>query len=76
VCPAPVETRMMRSLELGIGGSPASAEIVKKSMTERIALGRYAEPEEIAALIAFLGSDEAKFTNGSQYTIHGGMNPF
>jgi NAD(P)-dependent dehydrogenase (short-subunit alcohol dehydrogenase family) len=76
VCPAPVETRMMRSLELGIGGSAASAELVKKSMTERIPLGRYAEPDEIAALIAFLGSDEAKFINGSQYTIHGGMNPF
>lgn len=76
VCPSPVETRMMRALELGMGGSAASAEIVKKAMTERIPLGRYGEPDEIAALIAFLGSDEAKFINGSQYTIHGGMNPF
>jgi 3alpha(or 20beta)-hydroxysteroid dehydrogenase len=75
VCPSPVETRMMRSLEQGLGGSPASAEIVKKSISERIPLGRYAEPDEIAALIAFLGSDDAKFINGSQYTIHGGMNP-
>jgi NAD(P)-dependent dehydrogenase (short-subunit alcohol dehydrogenase family) len=76
VCPSPVETRMMRSLEVGLAGNAASAEIVKKAMTERIPLGRYAEPDEIAALIAFLGSDEAKFINGSQYTIHGGMNPF
>jgi NAD(P)-dependent dehydrogenase (short-subunit alcohol dehydrogenase family) len=75
VCPSPVETRMMRSLEQGMGGTPASAEIVKKSISERIPLGRYAEPSEIAALIAFLGSDEARFINGSQYTIHGGMNP-
>ena len=76
VCPSPVETRMMRSLEIGIGGNAAAAEIVKKAMTERIPLGRYGEPDEIAALIAFLGSDDAKFINGSQYTIHGGMNPF
>ena len=76
VCPSPVETRMMRALEAGLAGNAASAEIVKKAMTERIPLGRYAEPDEIAALIAFLGSDEAKFINGSQYTIHGGMNPF
>lgn len=75
VCPSPVETRMMRSLELGLGGNAASAEIVKKSISERIPLGRYAEADEIAALIAFLGSDDAKFINGSQYTIHGGMNP-
>ena len=75
VCPSPVETRMMRSLEAGLGGNPASAEIVKKSISERIPLGRYAEADEIAALIAFLGSDDAKFINGSQYTIHGGMNP-
>ena len=75
VCPSPVETRMMRSLELGLGGNAASAEIVKKSISERIPLGRYGEPDEIAALIAFLGSDDAKFINGSQYTIHGGMNP-
>jgi 3alpha(or 20beta)-hydroxysteroid dehydrogenase len=76
VCPSPVETRMMRSLEAGMGGSATSAEIVKKAISERIPLGRYAEPDEVAALIAFLGSDEAKFINGSQYTIHGGMNPF
>jgi 3alpha(or 20beta)-hydroxysteroid dehydrogenase len=75
VCPSPVETRMMRSLEAGLGGSSASAEIVKKSISERIPLGRYAEADEIAALIAFLGSADAKFINGSQYTIHGGMNP-
>jgi NAD(P)-dependent dehydrogenase (short-subunit alcohol dehydrogenase family) len=74
VCPSPVETRMMRALEMGIGGNAAAAEIVKKSMSERIPLGRYAEPDEVAALIAFLGSDDARFINGSQYTIHGGWN--
>jgi NAD(P)-dependent dehydrogenase (short-subunit alcohol dehydrogenase family) len=75
VCPSPVETRMMRSLESGLAGDAAGAELVKKAMIERIPAGRYGEPDEIAALIAFLGSDEARFINGSQYTIHGGMNP-
>ena len=45
-------------------------------MTERIPAGRYAEPAEVAALIAFFGSDEARFINGSVYTIDGGMTPF
>jgi NAD(P)-dependent dehydrogenase (short-subunit alcohol dehydrogenase family) len=75
VCPSPAETRMMRSIESGYAGNLAAAELVKKSIADRIPLGRYAEPSEVAALIAFLGSDEAKFINGSQYTIHGGMNP-
>ena len=73
VCPSPVETRMMRSLEAGLGG--AQPELVRKLVTERIPAGRYAEPAEVAALIAFLGSDEARFINGSIYTIDGGMTP-
>jgi NAD(P)-dependent dehydrogenase (short-subunit alcohol dehydrogenase family) len=73
VCPSPVETRMMRSLEQGMGGE--HAELVRKTIAERIPLARYAEPEEIAALIAFLGSAEAAFINSSIYTIDGGMTP-
>jgi len=73
VAPSPVETRMMRSIEQGLGGP--QTEIVKKMVVDRIPVGRYAEPDEIAALIAFLGSDEARFINGSIYTIDGGMTP-
>ena len=32
-----------------------------------------ASPEEVAALVAFLCSDEAAFINGSVYTIDGAM---
>jgi NAD(P)-dependent dehydrogenase (short-subunit alcohol dehydrogenase family) len=74
VAPSPVETRMMRSLEAGMGG-PQGGEMVRKLVSERIPLGRYAEPAEVAALIAFLGSDEARFITGSIYTIDGGMTP-
>jgi NAD(P)-dependent dehydrogenase (short-subunit alcohol dehydrogenase family) len=73
VAPSPVETRMMRSLEQGLGGE--HPELVHKMLNERIPVGRYAEPGEVAALIAFLGSDEARFVNGSIYTIDGGMTP-
>ena len=73
VCPAPIETRMMRSIELGVGGNePESAHA---QFANGIPLGRYGEPEEVAALVAFLLSDEAKFINGSIYTIDGGMTP-
>jgi NAD(P)-dependent dehydrogenase (short-subunit alcohol dehydrogenase family) len=70
VCPSPIETRMMRSLERGI--NPDAPEAVHDAMAANIPLGRYGEPEEVAALTAFLCSDDAKFISGGVYTIDGG----
>lgn len=70
ICPSPVETRMMRSLERGI--NPDHPEAVHRMMAANIPLGRYAEPDEIAALTAFLCSDDSKFISGGVYTIDGG----
>jgi NAD(P)-dependent dehydrogenase (short-subunit alcohol dehydrogenase family) len=36
-------------------------------------IGRMGEPEEVAALVAFLCSDEAAFITGSSYDIDGGV---
>jgi meso-butanediol dehydrogenase/(S,S)-butanediol dehydrogenase/diacetyl reductase len=38
----------------------------------KIPLGRHAQPEEIAALFAFLASDDAAFMTGHVYTADGG----
>jgi NAD(P)-dependent dehydrogenase (short-subunit alcohol dehydrogenase family) len=74
VCPAMIETRMMRSLESGV--APADPEAVKQQFAARVPMGRYGTPEEVADLVSFLCSDEARFVNGSAYTIDGGMTPF
>ena len=46
---------------------------IKKLECERILKKRFAEPEEIAKLIAFLASDDADYINGTVITIDGGM---
>ena len=41
-------------------------------MVERIPMGRMGEPEEVAALICWLASEECSFSTGATYEISGG----
>ena len=41
-------------------------------MTSRIPMGRVGKPQEVAALIHFMASDECSFTNGACVDISGG----
>ena len=40
---------------------------------ERMPLGRVAEPADIAAVVAFLASDDARFVNGVNLPVDGGV---
>ena len=70
VNPSPVETRMMRSLEQGM--APNDSNAAKVRIASSIPLGRYADPAEIAQVMAFLLSDEASWITGSVYPVDGG----
>ena len=47
---------------------------VADGYVENTPLGRYATPEEIAGLVAWLASDEAAYVSGSLYLIDGGAH--
>ncbi len=53
-----------------------SLELVEKNYSATIPLGRFADPEEIAAAVAFLLSAKASFIHGTILTIDGGESRF
>lgn len=67
ICPGPVETN------IGIGGSTPHGEGLAKVMKlVQATTGRISKPEEQAAAVAFLASDEASFLNGAIVPVDGG----
>ena len=64
ISPGYVATDMTRAIK------PAILE----SIVAQIPMGRMAQPEEIAGLIAYLVSDEAAYITGANLSINGGMH--
>ena len=64
VCPGPVSTGLTQAI-------PDEAKA--KFARSRTALGRYGQPEEIAAAIAFCASKDASFMTGSALVVDGGL---
>lgn len=66
VCPGAVETAMTAASIRTETGEPNPAIVA------RYALGRHGQPEELAAAILFLTSDESSFTTGIALPVDGG----
>lgn len=63
VAPGMIETDMTKDLP----------DMVKENMLHNIPLGRIGKPEEIAAAVAFLASEEAGYITGQVLAVDGGM---
>lgn len=70
VCPGPVDTRMIHSLEQQI--DPSDPGRVGQRYQSAIPMGRYTTADEIAATVLFLCSDAASAITGAQYVVDGG----
>ncbi len=69
ICPATVDTP---SLQRRIASAPDPQE-ARRAFVARQPMGRIGTPEEIAALVLFLASDDSRYMTGQAIFMDGGM---
>lgn len=67
LCPGPVNTPLLQEL-FAKDPERAARRLV------HIPMGRFANPEELAAAVAFLASDDSSFITGSTFLVDGGIS--
>jgi acetoacetyl-CoA reductase len=64
ISPGYVETDLVRAIRAD----------VRQQIIDSIPMGRLAKPEEVAAVVAFLVSEEAGYITGANISVNGGMH--
>jgi NAD(P)-dependent dehydrogenase (short-subunit alcohol dehydrogenase family) len=67
LCPGPVNTPLLREL------FAKDAERAQRRLVH-VPMGRFAEPEEMAAAVAFLASDDSSFMTATTFLVDGGIS--
>jgi NAD(P)-dependent dehydrogenase (short-subunit alcohol dehydrogenase family) len=67
LCPGPVNTPLLQEL------FAKDAERAQRRLVH-VPMGRFAEPEEIAAAVAFLASDDSSFITAATFLVDGGIS--
>jgi 3-oxoacyl-[acyl-carrier protein] reductase len=63
ICPGFIETDMTGKLP----------EAIREGAKQRIPLGTFGTPEDIAEAVAFFASDRARYITGQYLSVDGGM---
>jgi NAD(P)-dependent dehydrogenase (short-subunit alcohol dehydrogenase family) len=67
LCPGPVNTPLLQEL-FAKDPERAARRLI------HVPVGRFAEPEELAAAVAFLASDDASFITATSFLVDGGIH--
>ncbi len=65
VCPGPIDTPL--------AGPLLANETIAREYRERIPMGRVGSADEVAAVVAFLASDDAAYVTGTSIVVDGGL---
>lgn len=76
ISPGRIATDRIRELdEVAAERQGTDIETTQARSIARIPMGRYGQPEELAAMVGFLASDEAGYITGQSLLVDGGMVP-
>jgi 2-hydroxycyclohexanecarboxyl-CoA dehydrogenase len=71
VAPGPIDTPLLNSAPAELG---ELGERLRQGMIKATTMRRIGQPEEVAAAIAFLASDDASYVTGQTINVSGGLS--
>ena len=63
----------MNAVAPGFIETDMTKDLAQDELKKNIPAGRFGKPEEVAALVSFLASDEAAYITGEVISINGGL---